>query len=108
LAAPFLGKPHEQLTHLSDCHAVIDSKIPESAFRHAWVGSIFGVLNHGDTAARFYGSQAGSPVVEHAGQHNADNAGTVTHRGGPEQRVNARPIAIFARTLRHKDGTFLE
>jgi len=89
----------EERSHFSQRDAEIDVRVVECARRHAGIRRISRVLHDGHPAAPLDGDQVSRAVVEHARQDAADDTGTVRDGGRAKERVNGRPLAVFARSF---------
>ena len=94
-------------SHLRQGHAEIDTPIVEHTLRHAGIGRIPRVLHHGHTAAPLDGDEARRAVVEHAGQHDADDARAMRDRGRSKERIDGGPVSILTRAPRTRILSFL-
>src|SRR5687767_15125954 len=101
--APLPGQPGQQRADVPDREPVIHRQVGQGAFRHSAVQGVFGVLDHGDPAARLDGPEAGAPVIQGSTQDDADHPGSVRPCGGPEEGIHRRPMAVLRGSVDHTD-----
>jgi hypothetical protein len=76
---------------------MIDVDVAQRVARHLGIIGVVGILHHGDAAAALDRVQPGGAVVEHAGQHDADDLRRVVAGRGAEHHVDRRAEAVLAR-----------
>ena len=97
----------QQRSHLRQRDTKIDVDIVERALRHAGIGGISRVLNDRHPATPLDGDEARRAVVEHARQHDANDACAMRHGGRAKERIDARSVSVFARALGDQQLSFL-
>src|SRR5262245_11171057 len=74
-AVDVTGDVGQKLRHVAQRHAIVGTGMPQCTRRHLDTGSVRRVLHHSDAARGSYGVKSGGPVVEGAGEHDADGTG---------------------------------
>jgi hypothetical protein len=76
--------------------------------RHGRKQRISRVLHHGNASELLDRPQSGRPIVEIAGEDDANRSRPVHLRRRSEQRINGGPESVFARPLRHSHSPRLD
>jgi hypothetical protein len=71
----------------------------ERTLRHRREQRVSRVLDDGDAAELLDRPQARRPIIEVAGEDDADGTRAEHLRGGAEQRIDGRPEPVFLRSL---------
>ena len=72
----------------------------QRALWHGGKHGCFRILDDRGSAVRMNDHQAGSTVIQHSSEHNADDPAPVSHRGRAERGIDGRAVTIFTRSAK--------